>query len=101
MRSLPSLIIAAYLLSGTLAWAGPMEEFKAAAVAQERGDYATALRMFQALADQNIPGGLWAMGAMYAEGKGVARDYAVAGGMVSARRRPRAPIISIRVGSFL
>jgi hypothetical protein len=72
------LTIAAYLLYGTLAWAGPIEDFKAAAAAEERGDYATALRMFQVLADQNIPGGLWAMGAMYAEGKGVARDYAAA-----------------------
>ena len=65
-------------MSSTLAWAGPMEDFKAAAAAQERGDYVTALRMFQALADQKIPGGLWAMGAMYAEGKGVTQDYAVA-----------------------
>jgi len=55
-----------------------MEDFKTAVAAQQRGDYATALRLFQALADQNMPGGLWAMGAIYAEGKGVTRDYAVA-----------------------
>src|ERR1700674_3782631 len=78
MRVVSRLVIASYFMSSTLAWAGPMEDFKAAAAAQERGDYVTALRMFQALADQKIPGGLWAMGAMYAEGKGVTQDYAVA-----------------------
>jgi len=79
MRSLPFLIIAAYFVSGgTPAWTGPMEDFKAAVAAQQRGDYAKALRMFQALAVQNIPGALWAMGVVYAEGQGVPRDYSVA-----------------------
>lgn len=101
MRSLPRLIIAAYLLSsGTLAWAGPMEDFKAAAVAQERGDYATARRMFQALADQNIPGGLWAMGAMYAEGKGVTQDYAVAARWYRRAADRGHPLSQYELGAF-
>ncbi len=78
MRVLCHLVVAAYIMFGTLAWAGPMEDFKAAVAAQERGDFATAVRIFQALADQKIPGGLWAMGVMYAEGKGVAQDYTAA-----------------------
>jgi hypothetical protein len=100
MSPWPRLTIAAYLLCGTLAWAGPMEDFKAAAAAQERGDYATALRMFQALADQNIPGGLWAMGAMYAEGKGVARDYAAAARWYRRAADRGHPLSQYELGAF-
>lgn len=100
MRSLLRLIIAAYLLSGTFAWAGPMEDFKAAVAAQERGDYVTALRMFRALADQNMPGGLWAMGAMYAEGKGVTRDYAVAAKWYRRAAERGHPLSQYELGVF-
>src|SRR5688572_20675689 len=69
---------ASLVLSSDLGWTGPIEDFKAATAARERGDYATALRMYQALANQNIPGAQWALGAMYFEGKGVPRDFALA-----------------------
>jgi hypothetical protein len=93
--------MAACLLGcGTLAWAGPIEDFKAAAAAQERGDYGTALRLFQALADQDIPGGLWAMGAMYADGKGVTQDYSVAAKWYRRGANRGHPLSQYELGAF-
>jgi TPR repeat protein len=60
------------------AWAGPMEDFKTATTALDRGDYATALRLFRSVAAQGFPGAKWALGTMYFEGKGVLRDYVAA-----------------------
>src|ERR1700704_4741138 len=100
MRVLSRLVIASFFMSCTLASAGPMEDFKAAAAAQERGNYVTALRMFQALADQKIPGGLWAMGAMYAEGKGVTQDYAVAAKWYRLAADRGHPLSQYELGAF-
>jgi len=44
----------------------------------ERGDYATALKEFQVLADQNVPAAQAALGQMYLQGLGVQQDYATA-----------------------
>jgi hypothetical protein len=44
----------------------------------ERGDYATALKEFQILADQGVPAAQAALGQMYLEGLGVQKDYAMA-----------------------
>ncbi|MDY0884168.1 tetratricopeptide repeat protein [Dongia soli] len=44
----------------------------------ERGDYATALKEFQPLADQGLPAAQAALGQMYLQGMGVAQDYAMA-----------------------
>lgn len=44
----------------------------------ERGDYATALKEFQTLADQNVPAAQAALGQMYLQGLGVQQDYATA-----------------------
>ena len=56
----------------------PIDDFKTAVIALNRGDYPTALKIFRELAEQDIPGAKSALGAMYFEGKGVPRDYAAA-----------------------
>lgn len=80
LRRLVAVLCVSLLLTtfSSPVWAGPIEDFKAAVAAEGRGDYATALRLFQRLADQNVPGGLWALGAMYGEGKGVPQNYVTA-----------------------
>jgi hypothetical protein len=77
-----------------------MDDFKAAAAALDRGDHATALRLFQALADQKIPGGLWGIGAMYAEGKGVTQDYAVAAKWYRLAADRGHPLSQYELGAF-
>ena len=62
------------LLAAGLGWAGALEDFKIAFAAVDRGDYATALRLFRTLAAQGFPGAKWALGTMYSEGKGVPKD---------------------------
>ena len=70
--------IAAILLILSLAAqvaAGPLED---AIVAYNRGDYATALRLFQQLADKGSATAQFNVGTMYANGQGVAQNYAEA-----------------------
>jgi uncharacterized protein len=76
VRSL--FVAAALFLGGIDCWAGPLEDFKAAASALDKGDYNTALRLFRTLAAQDIPGAQFALGTLYFEGKGVTKDYAAA-----------------------
>jgi clan AA aspartic protease (TIGR02281 family) len=66
------LMVAVFL--GT-AVAGPFED---AAAAYERGDYATALRLFRTLADQGDADAQNGLGLMYREGRGVPQNYAEA-----------------------
>ncbi len=47
-------------------------------LAFERGDYATALKEFQPLADQGLPAAQAALGQMYLQGLGVPQDYVAA-----------------------
>ena len=44
--------------------------------AANRGDYATALRLWKPLAEQGYPAAEYNLGTMYREGNGVPRDYA-------------------------
>jgi hypothetical protein len=44
--------------------------------AYDRGDYATALRILQPLADQGVPYAQYQLGAMYEDGNGVAQSDA-------------------------
>ena len=70
--------IAAIILMSSFATpvaAGPPED---AFAAYSRGDYATALRLYQPLADKGSPTAQTNLGAMYVNGEGVARDYAEA-----------------------
>jgi TPR repeat protein len=67
--------LAGGLLALTLfgaAAAGPVED---ALAAYERGDYATALHICRALADQGNADAQNNLGRMYANGQGVPRDY--------------------------
>ena len=56
------------------AWAGLDE----GVAAYKRGDYATALREFRALAEQGSAKAQWGLGAMYSLGRGVPQDDAEA-----------------------
>jgi TPR repeat protein len=70
------LIAIVVLLSsvGTI-WASPLDD---ALVAEERGDYATALSIFRSLAAQGDANAQSMLGSMYEKGHGVAQDYAEA-----------------------
>ena len=50
-------------------------DFEDGAAASDRGDYATALRLWQPLAEQGNAGAQYNLGQMYRQGKGVAQDY--------------------------
>ena len=63
-----ALVLAALSLP---AWA----QYQAGLDAFNRGDYATAFREFKPLAEQGDVSSQFLIGAMYAEGEGVARDY--------------------------
>ena len=53
-------------------------DFDAGIKSYERGDYATALRIFRQLADQGHAKAQFHLGYMYYKGQGVPQDYAVA-----------------------
>jgi TPR repeat protein len=57
------------------AWAGPLED---ANPAYQRGDYATAMRLYRPLAEQGNTDAQAAVGVMYEDGQGVSQDYAEA-----------------------
>lgn len=69
-----ALCVMAALAGSTVARADGMTGFQAF----ERGDYATALKEFQVLADQGVPAAQAALGQMYLQGLGVQQDYATA-----------------------
>ena len=52
--------------------------FEDGLAAYERGNYATALRLFRPLAEQGNAAYQFALGGMYYEGQGVPQDYAEA-----------------------
>ncbi len=66
------------LIAGILAWksgaamAGPYEDGKAA---YNRGDYATAFKLWLPLAEQGDATAQYNIGVMYSKGRGVPRDY--------------------------
>jgi uncharacterized protein len=69
----PLLIITtALLLSVGAAWAGPMEDGRAA---EAHGDLEAAAKWFQVAAEQGNAGAQEKLGSMYVDGKGVPRDY--------------------------
>lgn len=69
-------VVVAVLFSAGSAMAGADEDGVAA---YERQDYATALRLFQPLADQGDVAAEFNLGSMYAYGEGVPRNSAEAG----------------------
>ena len=57
------------------AQSGPFED---AAAAYAAGDYATALQLYRAMADQGNGNAQFGLGTLYEQGRGVARDEAMA-----------------------
>ena len=74
MRLLKLLLILFVCAAGP-AVAGPFED---GAAAYNRGDYATALRLWHPLAEQGNASAQGNLGWMYANGEGVPQDYAAA-----------------------
>ena len=74
MRKCLSAFLVAMTLAGT-ALAGPLEDGVAA---YDRGEYATALRLLQPLANGGNRDAQNRLGAMYGTGQGVPQDYAEA-----------------------
>ena len=76
-RELRALFITAFLALGLAvpARAGPFEDAHAAYAAE---DYATALRLYRAMADQGNGNAQFSLGTMYEKGRGVAQDEAMA-----------------------
>jgi len=70
--------IAAFFLILSLAAQVAASPFEDAFAAYNRGDYATALRLYQQLADEGSATAQLNLGIMYADGQGVARNYAEA-----------------------
>jgi TPR repeat protein len=72
IAAITALILA---MGFTSAAAGPVDD---AVVAANRGDNATALRLLRPLAERGDAAAQYCLGLMYANGKGVSRDYAAA-----------------------
>lgn len=72
--SLCSALVVWVMVAGT-SFAGQLED---AASAYQKGDYATALRLYRPLAEQGGVGAQDLLGDMYAHGRGVPQNYAEA-----------------------
>ena len=70
----PVALVLSIVCLAAPAWA----DFKAGADAYQRGDYATALREWQPLAEQGQALAQYNLGLLYANGKGVSKDDAQA-----------------------
>lgn len=71
-------VLTAWLLAGALArpaLATPLDDAKAA---DSRGDYATALRLYEPIANLGDSDAAFSLGRLYYNGKGVPHDYAEA-----------------------
>ena len=66
------MLIVALLMSGAAAVAGPLEDGFAA---YEKGDYASALRLWRPLAEQGDAYAQYSLGLMYEKGQGVPEDF--------------------------
>ena len=71
-------VLAAFLMAMTLAGTAIAGLFEDASVAYERGDYATALRLFQSLASGGDGDAQFNVARMYETGQGAPQDYAEA-----------------------
>ena len=74
MRLLKLLLLLFVCAAGP-AVAGPFEDADAAF---DKGDYATAMRLWRPLADQGNAAAQYNLGLMYEQGQGVPQDYAAA-----------------------
>ncbi len=55
--------------------AGPQEDAEAAYAADQKGDFATAMKLYQTAAAGGSAYGMYSVGLMYFDGKGVDRSY--------------------------
>jgi uncharacterized protein len=69
---LAMILIATFLALAGAAAAGPLEDGEAVF---QRGDYATALKLWRPLADQGNAAAQDAIGSMYSDGQGVPQDF--------------------------
>jgi TPR repeat protein len=77
MRMVLRLTIA-FVLSFACLATPTWSDYKAGEDAYNRGDYATALREWQPLAEQGVPSAQFRLGLLYENGNGVPRDFAKA-----------------------
>jgi TPR repeat protein len=68
----------AFVLSFVCLATPTWSDYKAGEDAYNRGDYATALREWQPLAEQGVPSAQFRLGLLYENGNGVPRDFAKA-----------------------
>ena len=78
MKHTNKIILAAFVLSASLAAPVAAGSFEEGRTAYNRGDYQTALRLWRLLADEGIATAQYNLGFMYAKGQGVDEDYAEA-----------------------
>ena len=72
------LLISSFLIAFALASpaaAGPDEDAEAALAADQKGDYVTAMKLYQSAAAGGVPYAMYNIGIMYFDGKGVDRSY--------------------------
>ena len=73
-RACIAALVLTAIMAGPVA-AGPFEEFEGGFAAYQRGDYATAARLWRPLAEQDYAGAQYNLGNMYAQGQGVPQDH--------------------------
>ena len=71
-------LLTAALMQWAMTGATLAGSFDDATAAADKGDYATALKLFRALAERGDSGAQYAIGRMYAKGQGVPKDPAAA-----------------------
>ena len=75
---LSSLLIALALACPAVAVAGPDEDAEAAFAADQKGDFANAMKLYLSAANGGVPYAMYNIGIMYFDGKGVDRSYVLA-----------------------
>ena len=66
------------ILSSNVVWSGSNDDYLIGLEAAKRGDFATALREWEPLAEQGDPNAQYNLGVMYQYGHGVSQDYKTA-----------------------
>jgi septal ring-binding cell division protein DamX len=90
------LLVVLSLVASFAAGASLVDEGRAAFSA---GDYATAIARWQALIRQGRPEGSFFLGVMYAEGKGVARNHAMASELYTNAAQKNYPPAQYNLGN--
>ncbi|WP_428673819.1 tetratricopeptide repeat protein [Reyranella sp.] len=91
------MLIVALLMSGAApAIAEPLDD---GITAYEKGDYATALRLWRPLAERGIAEAQSRLGLLYDEGWGVPQDYATAVAWYRKAAEQRHAVAQINLGS--